>query len=137
MPTALVGGDIVCKLAHYRTKEDVIRAARYLRGTGVAISEDHSRRVREERAFLKRHLIDARKQGARAYIRFDKLFINGRVKGRHELEEMERRQPQEINSTPVRSTIGEERPSTPDTAHTSRASGKRAGNVGAMLCGIL
>ena len=44
---------IVCKLAHYKTKEDVIRAARYLRGTGVAVSEDHSRRVRKERAFLK------------------------------------------------------------------------------------
>ena len=52
---------IVCKLAQYRTKEDVIRAARYLRGTGVAVSQNHSRRVREERAFLKRHLIGARK----------------------------------------------------------------------------
>ena len=111
-------------LAHYRTKENVIRADRYLRGTGVAVSEDHSRRVREERAFLKRHLIDARKLGARAYIRFDKLFVNGRVRGRHELEEMERRQPQEMNSTAVRGTTGEERPSTPDTERTGRASGR-------------
>ena len=48
---------------------------------------------------------------------------------------MERRQPQETNSTPVRGTTGEEWPSTPDTAHTSRASGKRAGNVGATSQG--
>ena len=77
------------------------------------------------------------KQGARAYIRFDKLFINGRVRGRHELEEMERRHPQEINSTPVRGTTGGERPSTPDTERTSRASGRRAGNVGATSQGAV
>lgn len=114
---------IVCKLAHYKVKEEIIRSARFLRGTGVAISEDHSRRVREERAFLKRHLIDARKQGARAFIRFDKLVINGRVRSRRELEEM-RRQHQEQTASPA----PEVPTSTPDTAQE-----RRTGNAGAVI----
>ena len=36
-------------------------------------------------------MMSARKQGCHAYIRFDKLFVNDRVRRREELEEIDRK----------------------------------------------
>ena len=77
---------IVCKLAHYKIKDLILRDSKYLRGTGIAISEDYSERVRQERNFLKPHMMEARRQGHHAVLRFDKLVVDGRVVLREELE---------------------------------------------------
>ena len=60
-------------------KTMVLRDAKYLRGTGFGISEDYSERVRKERDFLKPHMMEARRQGHHAVLRFDKLVVDGRV----------------------------------------------------------
>lgn len=82
---------IVCKFLAYKTKEIVLRESKHLRGTGISIREDYSDKVRRERQFLTRHMMSARKQGCHAYIRFDKLFVNGRVRSREELVEIDRK----------------------------------------------
>ncbi|KAJ4437819.1 hypothetical protein ANN_13757 [Periplaneta americana] len=79
---------IVCKLANYKLKVMILQDAKYLRRSGVYISEDFSERVRRETEFLKRHMFETRRQGCHAVIQY-KLVVNGRLWSRVEMEALD------------------------------------------------
>ena len=70
---------IIVKFLSFKTKSLVLERGRLLRGTGVGMSEDFSARVRGIRRRLLPVLKDAKERGHRATIRYDKLFIDGRL----------------------------------------------------------
>ena len=59
--------------ANYNDKEDVLRKAKLLKGLGVHISEDFSRKVREHRQELNKFMkeIRARDPARRMFLRSD------------------------------------------------------------------
>lgn len=68
---------IIVKLTKERTKILILQNARNLSGTDIWIDEDFSKTVQEERKALVPHLKEERKKGNRAYLRFNKLIVNG------------------------------------------------------------
>ncbi len=71
---------IVAKLASFRKREELLRAAReYLsRNSSVRVREDLSWAVRQTRKALIPFLQEAKASGRQASIRFDKLVVSGR-----------------------------------------------------------
>jgi len=113
---------IVAKFAFFKDREAILRAGRNFSGSGVWVEEDFSERVREERRFLKHHLIEARRQGYHAVLRFDKLVVDGKVMDRAylvELDEVSRRN-NECRSREVEG--GGKRPGTVDRPSAVAAS---------------
>ena len=71
---------IVVKLTHSKTKAAILTGARQkLRKSEIKISEDYSFQVRQKRKGLIPEMIKARKEEKEAYLRFDKLVINGKT----------------------------------------------------------
>ncbi|XP_070573906.1 uncharacterized protein [Ptychodera flava] len=68
---------IIAKFSRYQQRKQVFEAAKNLKGTDFQISEDFTRRVRDTRRKLGRHLAAARNEGKRAFLSFDKLKIDG------------------------------------------------------------
>lgn len=68
---------ILVKLTKERAKILILQNARNLSGTDIWIDEDFSKTVQEERKALIPHLKEERKKGNRAYLRFNKLIVNG------------------------------------------------------------
>lgn len=69
---------IIAKFSSFKVKEEIIRNAKMLKNTGLAVSEDFSRRVKEERNNLKPLLNIAKQQGCRAFLSYNKLSIDGK-----------------------------------------------------------
>lgn len=66
---------IIVKFNNFKTKDYVIKNSRELQGSKIAIAEDFSQRVRNERTILKPYLLSARQQGKKARLSFNKLVI--------------------------------------------------------------
>ena len=71
---------IVVKFAHYKIREAVLKQRKALHGSRYTVSEDFTELVKKQRSELKKHMEDARNQGhEEVFLRFDKLFVDGRV----------------------------------------------------------
>ena len=67
--------------ANYNDKQDVLRKAKLLKGVGIHISEDFSRKVREHRQELNKFMkeVRARDPARRMVLRYDKLYMGNDV----------------------------------------------------------
>ena len=77
---------IVCCFLRDKKRSEVLQNARKLKGTEIYISEDYSYQVRSERRELKKHMIEARRQGRNAKLQFRHLIIDNR---KYSLEDLE------------------------------------------------
>ena len=68
---------IIAKLTFFKEKQKVFSQASKLKGTGVSISEDYIKPIRESRSKLVPMLKSARAKGKRASLQYDKLVIEG------------------------------------------------------------
>ena len=69
---------IIVKFLHFKDRQLIFHTAiKKLKSTPYRVSEDFSKRVREIRKKLWPHLKEAREQGKKAFLRFDKLIIEG------------------------------------------------------------
>ncbi|XP_052814092.1 uncharacterized protein LOC128241166 [Mya arenaria] len=69
---------IVAKFSLYKERELVRREWKVLNGTGYFIHEQFPKEVIEKRKMLVPKLIEAKKEGKRAWISFDTLYIDGK-----------------------------------------------------------
>ncbi len=69
---------IVAKFAYYPDREQVRKASKELKGTPYGISEQYPREVMETRQKLIPIMKKVREENKEAYLRVDKLFIDGR-----------------------------------------------------------
>lgn len=69
---------IIAKLNNFKTKDLIMKNAKFLKNTEFAISEDYSQKVKDERSQLKPLINIAKEQGKRAFLSFNKISIDGR-----------------------------------------------------------
>lgn len=67
---------IIGKFVTFKTKDLILSHASKFKNTQFSVSEDFSRRVQEIRNQLKPWLITVKKNGAHAFLRYDKLVVN-------------------------------------------------------------
>lgn len=69
---------IIAKLTNYKTKEAIIRNAKLLKNSTLAISEDFSKKIIQERSRLKPLIGIAKQKGNLVHLSYNKIAINGR-----------------------------------------------------------
>lgn len=69
---------IVVRFTSFNKKMEVLSKCRHLAGTGIRIENDYSPEIRKTRSELRKYLIDAKKKGHKAFIKHDKIIVNGR-----------------------------------------------------------
>ena len=69
---------IVVKFLSYKDRERVMKERRKLKGTRVFVREDYSDRVAETRRQLYPDMLEARRNGKIAYLRYNKLIVHDR-----------------------------------------------------------
>lgn len=67
---------LLISLNNERTKHDLLRNNKKLKGTGFKLQEDFTKETMEERNRLIPHLIEARNSGHRAFLKGNKLSVN-------------------------------------------------------------
>ena len=65
---------IVAKLLRYKDKEEILKRAKRLKGSKIFINEDFSEKVRLKRKELFPLLLEERKKGNIAYLKYDQLI---------------------------------------------------------------
>lgn len=70
---------IIAKFAHWKKKEEILANKWKLAGEQIGISEDFSRRVREERSILVEEAKKYRAAGQIAEIRFNKMIVGKKI----------------------------------------------------------
>lgn len=78
---------ILVKLTKESTRRTVLKNAKKLKGTDIWIDEDYPREVQEERRRLMPRMKEARENGCKAIVKYNKLIINGEVHTAEELKE--------------------------------------------------
>lgn len=68
---------IVARFAHFKEKEAVRKSAGPLKGSTFGLSEQFPKLVHEQRKMLIPHMVEARKQGKKAFLVADKLYVDG------------------------------------------------------------
>jgi hypothetical protein len=79
---------IVVKFSNYKKKVELLSSISLLKGSNINITEDYTHRVRMIRNELKSYMLNARRDGEYAALRYDRLLINGKT---YSLEELKRR----------------------------------------------
>ena len=71
---------VLVTFEEYRDRDEVLRKANMLKGSGLSVTEDMSRRVREARTELRKFMRELKKTNpaATCHIQYDKLFVNHR-----------------------------------------------------------
>ena len=71
---------VLVTFEEYRDRDEVLRKANTLKGSGLSVTEDMSRRVREARTELRKFMRDLKKSNpaATCHVQYDKLFVNHR-----------------------------------------------------------
>lgn len=87
---------IIAKFLNFQVKDQLIRNGVKLKGSNIAVSEDFSEKVKQERILLKPYLTAAKDLGARAHLNFNKLSINGKYYRIDDLYKAEIKKPQDI-----------------------------------------
>lgn len=78
----VIGGKsrpILVELTTEKKRADIFKDSKKLKGTDIWIAEDYSKMVQEIRKSLIPFLKDARNNGCKAIIRYDKLIVNGKM----------------------------------------------------------
>ena len=70
---------IICGFSNYKRKEEVLQNRKNLKDSDISIQEDFSRETRATRQKLIPYMLEARKDGKRAYLNYTKLRIEGDV----------------------------------------------------------
>ncbi|KAI8499875.1 hypothetical protein Bbelb_221920 [Branchiostoma belcheri] len=73
---------IVAKLLRYKDRDQIMKRAKYLKGTHIYINEDYSEKVRQKRKELIPQMKAERERGNIAYLKFDKLVVHPPGEGR-------------------------------------------------------
>ena len=68
---------IIAKFTRYKQRDEVYRAAKILKDSGYKVTEDFTYRVRQIRRKLGVYLLQARSEGKKAFLSYDKLKIEG------------------------------------------------------------
>ena len=97
---------IVIKLMKIKTKMEILRSTKALRGSKIWIEEEYTKRTQNERKRLIPFLKQARQGGDKAILKFNKLIINNTA---HKIEELEEIKGKEVRMKPAR-TISERSP---------------------------
>lgn len=74
---------IVVKFLNYKDRERVLKSRRNLAGSRIFIREDFSDRTAEKRKLLIPEMMEARRNGKIAYIRYNKLIVHDRPVGKY------------------------------------------------------
>lgn len=77
---------IIIKFNNFKTKNELLKASPKLKGTGFALSEDFSQKVKDTRNQLKPYLIKARANGHYSFLKYNKLNIDGKSWSLEELQ---------------------------------------------------
>jgi hypothetical protein len=77
---------IIVKFSNFKVKSEILFRRTTLKGTKIRLDEDFTERVRSIRNKLTDFMFRARKDGRRAYIRFDRLVVDGQ---QYSLEDLE------------------------------------------------
>lgn len=88
---------ILIGLTQFRTKLTILKNSPMLKGSGIKLSEDLPREVLQHRKTLIPKLIEARKEGKYAVIKYDKLVIRD---GNNSEYSMAQRQKRQLSATP-------------------------------------
>lgn len=67
---------VMVKLLRFKDKEEILKRAKYLKGSKLYINEDFSEKVRLRRKELLPQLREARNQGNVAYLKYDQLVVH-------------------------------------------------------------
>ena len=67
---------VVVTFEEYRDRDEVLRKSNMLKGSGLSVTEDMSRRVREARTELRKFMREVKKSNpaASCHVQYDKLF---------------------------------------------------------------
>lgn len=68
---------ILLKLTRESKKGEIMRSSKRLKGTDVWLDEDYPRSIREERRVLIAKAKEAKQQGHRAYVGYNRLVVDG------------------------------------------------------------
>ncbi|CAH1116244.1 unnamed protein product [Phaedon cochleariae] len=68
---------IMVELKSGSLRNEMLREAKKLKGTGVFLSEDFSKHIQEQRKILKEEMKQARQRGHKANLNYNRLYING------------------------------------------------------------
>ncbi|KAK9747069.1 hypothetical protein QE152_g5574 [Popillia japonica] len=69
---------IIVRFVNYKYKERILKCAKNLAGTRFAVTENFSARILQQRKLLKPYLMEAKKAGKRAHLKYNKLIIEGK-----------------------------------------------------------
>uniref|UniRef100_A0A8D8M929 Uncharacterized protein n=1 Tax=Cacopsylla melanoneura TaxID=428564 RepID=A0A8D8M929_9HEMI len=81
---------IIMALTTWKRKMELISNGRKLKGTGISIREDFPQEVQITRKSLYEEMMEHRRNGRKAYIRYDKLIIEGNENNGNKKEEDEK-----------------------------------------------
>uniref|UniRef100_A0A8D9AH65 Endonuclease-reverse transcriptase n=1 Tax=Cacopsylla melanoneura TaxID=428564 RepID=A0A8D9AH65_9HEMI len=81
---------IIMALTTWKRKMELISNGRKLKGTGISIREDFPQEVQRIRKSLYEEMMEHRRNGRKAYIRYDKLIIEGNENNGNKKEEDEK-----------------------------------------------
>ena len=80
---------ILIKLLTWNKKMEILQQAKTLKGTNIWIDQDYTKKVQNERKQLIPYMKQAREQGKKASLKYNKLIINGMAYGSENLESSE------------------------------------------------
>uniref|UniRef100_A0A1Y1KNT7 L1 transposable element RRM domain-containing protein n=2 Tax=Photinus pyralis TaxID=7054 RepID=A0A1Y1KNT7_PHOPY len=101
---------IFMKMRNYETKVKVMKSTKELKGTQIYITEDFPKHVMEERKVLSKHLKKAREMGHRAFMKYNKLIVNGEEYGVEDIFEESSNEIPEQDATKKGRTISQRSP---------------------------
>uniref|UniRef100_A0A8D8UPB2 Endonuclease-reverse transcriptase n=1 Tax=Cacopsylla melanoneura TaxID=428564 RepID=A0A8D8UPB2_9HEMI len=81
---------IIMALTTWKRKMELISNGRKLKGTGISIREDFPQEVQRIRKSLYEEMMEHRRNGRKAYIRYDKLIVEGNENNGNKKEEDEK-----------------------------------------------
>ena len=72
---------VLVTFEHFKDREEVLRKGNFGRSGNIHISEDLSKRTRESRAELRKHMRKIKKLNpdATCFMQYDKLYINNKI----------------------------------------------------------
>lgn len=110
-PTTGKTRPVLLKLTTRGKKMEILKNTNRLKGTDIWIDEDYTREVQEERRQLLVPLKEARKKGHKAYLRHNKLLVNGDI---YEIENGELRMTgRQATNRSIKRTVSERSPQGP------------------------
>lgn len=83
---------ILVKLQTWDKKMEIFKRTKELKGKDIWINDDYTKKVQDDRKILIPHLKQAKQQGHRAYLRHNKLIVNGEAFGVEDFQNPENKE---------------------------------------------